>query len=112
MKFDMSEAWREAVAMMTGNREVLLIVAGIFFLLPSIALSLSIGEIQESIIADPESARAQILALYSDWWWLLIVVLLALGSVVGLVWSVRREKAVQAQLRDLPNPPDQPAPSL
>jgi hypothetical protein len=43
---------------------------------------------------------------------ILIVVLLALGSVVGLVWSVRREKAVQAQLRDLPNPPDQPAPSL
>ena len=34
MKFDMSEAWRDAVAMMTANREVLLIVAGIFFLLP------------------------------------------------------------------------------
>lgn len=95
MKFDMSEAWREAVAMMTGNREVLLIVAGIFFLLPSIALSLSIGEIQESIIADPESARAQILALYTDWWWLLIVVLLA--QIVGYL-------ALLALLRDSNRP--------
>jgi hypothetical protein len=37
---------------------------------------------------------------------MLTVVLLALGSVVGLVWSVRREKAVQAWLRDLPELPD------
>jgi hypothetical protein len=57
MKFDMSEAWREAMAMITANREVLLIVAGIFFLLPSVALGLSIGELQESMLADPQNAE-------------------------------------------------------
>ena len=41
MKFSMSEAWRDATAMMSANREVLLIVAGIFFLLPSVVLTLA-----------------------------------------------------------------------
>lgn len=95
MKFDMSEAWRDAVAMMTANREVLLVVAGIFFLLPSMALSLSMAEFQETIMADPEAAQAQLYALYANWWWLLIIVLLA--QVVGYL-------ALLALLRDSSRP--------
>ena len=37
MKFDMNAAWREATGMIAANREVLMIVAGVFFLLPSLA---------------------------------------------------------------------------
>ena len=76
MKFDMSEAWRDAVAMLTANREVLLIVAGIFFLLPSVVLALSVGDLEEAIVGDPETAAAQLYAMYADWWWLFAAVLL------------------------------------
>jgi len=77
MKFDMSAAWRDATAMMSGNREVLLIVAGLFFLLPSVALSLSIGGMQEAMLADPENMEAMLFEIYTGWWWLLILVILA-----------------------------------
>lgn len=40
MRFDMSRAWRDATAMISANREVMLIVAGVFFFLPSLASSL------------------------------------------------------------------------
>jgi membrane-anchored glycerophosphoryl diester phosphodiesterase (GDPDase) len=95
MKFDMSEAWREAMAMITANREVLLVVAGIFFLLPSLALALSIGGLQESMLADPETAEARMYELYTGWWWLLIAVLLA--EIVGYL-------ALLALLRDSSRP--------
>lgn len=95
MKFDMSEAWREAMAMITANREVLLIVAGIFFLLPSLALGLSIGELQKSMFADPQNAEAQLYELYAGWWWLLLIVLLA--EIVGYL-------ALLALLRDSSRP--------
>ena len=82
MKFDMSEAWREAMAMISRNREVLLIVAGIFFLLPSLAMALSMGNFQQAMLADPEAAQAQMMEIYANWWWLLIAVLLVENAPV------------------------------
>ena len=55
MQFNMSEAWRDATAMITGNREVLLVVAGIFFLLPSLVIAFVTPALQESLMADPEN---------------------------------------------------------
>lgn len=95
MKFDMSQAWRDATAMMNGNREVLLIVAGIFFLLPSLALSLSIGDLQQAIMADPENAQAMIADIYGNWWWLIAIMLIA--QFVGYL-------ALLALLRDSGRP--------
>ena len=95
MKFSMSEAWREATAMMSANREVLLIVAAIFFLLPSLAMGLAMPGLQESMIADPENAQARVLELYTTWWWLLVVVFLA--QIVGYL-------ALLALLRDTSRP--------
>ena len=63
MKFDMSQAWRDATAMLSGNREVLLVVAGLFFLLPGIALALALGDVQQAILADPKNAEAMMLAV-------------------------------------------------
>lgn len=95
MKFDMSEAWREAMAMISRNREVLLIVAGIFFLLPSLAMALSMGNFQQAMLADPEAAQAQMMEIYANWWWLLIAVLLV--EIVGYL-------ALLALLRDSSRP--------
>lgn len=40
MKFDSNLAWKQASSAVSANREVLLALAGVFFLLPSLALSL------------------------------------------------------------------------
>lgn len=46
MKFDMSAAWNDAMALIHGNREVLAIVAGVFFLLPGLAMAVLFAEEQ------------------------------------------------------------------
>lgn len=85
MKFDMSDAWRDATAMMAGNREVLLILAGLFFFLPSLILGLVMGDVQAEVqafaVSDPESATRAAMAIYGQWWWLLLLITLA--SLVG-----------------------------
>ena len=108
MKFSMSEAWRDATAMMSANREVMLIVAGLFFLLPSLVMGLMMPGLQESMMADPENAQAMVLDLYSSWWWLLLLVLLAqLVGYLGLLALLRDSsrptvgEALSAGLRGL-----------
>lgn len=95
MKFSMSEAWRDATAMMSANREVLLVIAGLFFLLPSLTTALTMPGIPQSMMADPTSASAAVMQLYAGWWWLLILVMLA--QLVGYL-------AMLALLRDTSRP--------
>src|SRR5690606_31577268 len=95
MKFDMSAAWRDATTMMAGNREVLLIVAGLFFFLPSVIMGLAMGDVQELAMADPENAAEAIATVYGSLWWLIL--LLSLASIVGYL-------ALLALLRDHSRP--------
>jgi hypothetical protein len=95
MKFDMSAAWREAMAMVSANREVLLIVAGIFFFVPSLIVGLLIGDMQQQMFADPEKVEEAVLALYAQWWWLFV-----LSSVAGMLGYL----TLLALLRDTSRP--------
>jgi hypothetical protein len=91
----MSEAWRDATAMMSANREVLLIVAGIFFFLPGVVLALAMGDVQDTMIANPEEAQQMMLTFYGDWWWLLLAYFVV--TIVGTL-------AMLALLRDHTRP--------
>jgi len=87
MKFDMGQAWSEATAMMSANREVLLIVAGIFFFLPSLLTSL-IGPDMNAMfnVTTPEQIEQmgdQITALYLDYWWLFTLATIA--QMIGYI---------------------------
>ena len=95
MKFSMSEAWRDATTMMSANREVLLIVAALFFLVPSLVMALVMPGMQEMMMADPENASNVVLEIYAGWWWLVLLVMLA--QVVGYL-------ALLALLRDTSRP--------
>jgi hypothetical protein len=44
MKLDSSAAWKDAMASLSANREVMAAIAGVFFLLPSLALNLFLPE--------------------------------------------------------------------
>ena len=95
MKFSMSEAWRDATAMMTANREVLLIVAGLFFFIPGAALALATANLQDAMVAEPENVQAMMESFFNDWWWLIIVYF-----VVTMVGTL----AMLALLRDHARP--------
>lgn len=51
MKFSMTTAWNEAMAMFNANREVLLVVAGIFFLLPGLVTTVAFADEQAQAMA-------------------------------------------------------------
>lgn len=95
MTFNMSEAWRDATAMMARNREVLLVVAGLFFFLPSLVLSFAMGDAQTATMRDPEAAESAMVAAYSQWAWLMVLL-----GVVSMVGSL----ALLALLRDHDRP--------
>ena len=52
MKFDSNRAWSEATASASANREVLLAVAGVFFLLPGLASVLFLSDFQADMMAN------------------------------------------------------------
>ncbi len=66
MKLDMGKAWRDAMAMVAANREVMLIVAGVFFFLPSLAAVLIIPEAQPPAGATEEQLTAFMGEFYAD----------------------------------------------
>lgn len=54
MKLNITTAWEEAVAMVSANREVLAVLAGVFFLLPGLALELFLPKPAEPASEDPK----------------------------------------------------------
>jgi len=93
MKFDMSQAWNEAVAMIRANAEVLLVVAGIFFFLPSLVMTLAMPDMGQLAAFDPENIEvfsAQLTQIYASWWWLILLAfLLQLVGYLALLALLR-----------------------
>ncbi len=90
MKFDMGRAWSEGVRLLTANRDVVAIVAGVFFFLPYLALTLSMAgpasELEAAEQMAPEAALEQMMAAYSDVWWLVAIFMLMQGiGMLGLL---------------------------
>lgn len=89
MKFDMGRAWNDAMAVLRGNQQVVLIIAGVFFFLPNLTLQLLLPETAgeaEARVAGEVDFNAMISAvgkLYSEIWWQLVLV--SLISAVGML---------------------------
>ncbi len=98
MKFSMSEAWRDATAMMSANREVLLIISGIFFFLPSLGFAIAMGDVQDRMMADPQNAPAYLIEIAGSLAVLFVIVFaILLFQIVGYL-------AMLALLRDHDRP--------
>jgi len=66
VKFDMGDAWRDAMAMLSANREVMLIVVGVFSFLPSLAAVLLVPEMQPpAATGSAEQAERMLMDYYS-----------------------------------------------
>lgn len=87
MKLNLSAAWDQAVSMVSSNKEVLLVLAGVFSLIPNLATALFLPEAIPGQAggepADPDQMMAAMSAFYSQYWWVLLIV--AIISTVGMI---------------------------
>ena len=103
-KLDMGQAWNDAVAMLTRNRDVTLIVAAVFFFLPNAISTVAMpgtaelqGQMAAAGEADPEAMMEALSGFYAEIWWvlLLIALLQAVGMLAMLVlWTDRSRPTV------------------
>ena len=82
-KLDTNAAWKEASAIVSANREVLLALAGVFFMLPSLALVVIAGEPEVIPGMKGEQMVAAMEVFYAKSWW--IVLISAVFQIVGLL---------------------------
>ena len=92
MKFDMSAAWNEAVRLMSGNRDVLLVVAGVFFFLPNVIFmlvfssQLSAIEAAQASNPDPKAVWQAMMGFYGEIWWMILLMAVVQGiGMLGLL---------------------------
>lgn len=93
-KLDLGRAWNEAMALLSANRDVILIVAAVFFFLPNVIANLILPS-QADLMAQIEALGEQadpteILAVFGDyfgqsWWIYLVFVLLQAIGMMGLL---------------------------
>ncbi|MEP5937017.1 MAG: hypothetical protein ABJ239_01705 [Erythrobacter sp.] len=75
MKFDMGQAWNSATELLGKNKDVILVVAGMFIFLPNLALSLLIPGLDQPQV-NPEDTDAVFEAfreMYQEYWWALLI---------------------------------------
>lgn len=91
MKFDMSAAWSEVTRLLSANRDVLLIVAGVFFFLPQVAFSLVFAnqiaalEASQAANPDPSAIGQAMMGFYGEIWWMILLIALVQGvGMLGL----------------------------
>jgi len=92
MKFDMTAAWSEAVRLLAANRQVIAVVAGVFFFLPYVAFMLlftnqmSALEASQAANPDPEAMGQAMMGFYGDIWWIVLIAAVIQGiGMLGLL---------------------------
>ncbi|QGN55955.1 glycerophosphoryl diester phosphodiesterase membrane domain-containing protein [Novosphingobium sp. Gsoil 351] len=83
VKLDTNAAWKEASAIVSANREVLLALGGVFFMLPSLAVAVIAGEPEVIPGMKGDQMMAAMSAFYAHSWWIILVS--AACQIVGLM---------------------------
>lgn len=98
-ELDISTAWRNALAMVAAGREVLVAIAGVLFLLPSLALAVLVPEPQATPGMTPREMMAQLSEVYTTYAPLMLVVsaLQMAGVITVIVTMTDRARPTVAQ---------------
>ncbi len=112
IKFDSSRAWRDALAAAQANREVLLTLGGVFFLLPGLVATLMLADLQDQIMASFGSPAATERLMQGQWGKFISIGLISFvvqtigyGSVLALLTDRGRPtvgEALRIAVRALP----------
>ena len=71
-KLDTNAAWKEASAIVSANREVVIALAGVFFMLPRWAAAMIAGEPEVVLGMNNEQMFAVMEAFYAKTWWVIL----------------------------------------
>ncbi len=101
MKLDLGQAWNTALELMNANRDVILVIAGVFLFLPGLAQALLMPGMNE-MAADPENidaVMAELQALYTEYWWVFVLVAIinTLGTLTLLTLLTDRQRPTVAE---------------
>lgn len=93
MKLDLNAAWDQAVRLIAANREVMLVLGGVFFFLPYVLFSLLVPVPDFAAVAGPSGEnRAALTAAINgfliDYWWALLLLALAVSAGAIAVMAV------------------------
>ncbi len=79
MKLDFSKAWNTITSLIGGNKNVVMIVAGVFFFLPYLVVMLAMPEVtavmqgQFGDTQDPDAMMAAMQGAFRNYWWVFII---------------------------------------
>ena len=93
-KLDTNAAWKEASGLVAANRDVLFALAGVFFLLPSLALAVILGEPEVEPGMNPDQIMAAMGEFYRSGWWLMLFgwLIQIVGMLAVLTLMRKRER--------------------
>jgi hypothetical protein len=91
-KLDMSKAWDNAMGMLSKNRELMLVLGGVFIFLPTMFVSfVTAGSAIDELAGQEQPSQAQLMealiSFLAEFWWVLI--LTSLIQSVGLIAIIR-----------------------
>jgi hypothetical protein len=94
MKLDSNMAWQDAQAAIRTNREVLLALAGVFFLIPTLAFTLLYPQPQTPAAMTPQQAFALVETFYRESFpfMLVIVALQVVGAMTVMTLFTDRTR--------------------
>ena len=87
-KLDSGKAWTEATSMIGANRELVLVLAGVFFFVPLMILLLNLFSVDldfgpAGAEPNPELISKQINAIITQYWWAILLV--AVSQLAGAI---------------------------
>ncbi|MET0179043.1 MAG: glycerophosphoryl diester phosphodiesterase membrane domain-containing protein [Novosphingobium sp.] len=82
-KLDSNAAWKDASSLVAANRELFVVLAGVFFLLPGLASAVLVGEPPITPGMTSGQMMAMLREYYADTWW--IIALSSVLQVVGML---------------------------
>lgn len=81
MRFDSNLAWKDATQSVSANRDVLLALAGVFFMLPSLIFTVVFPQPEPQAGATPDQMLANLSSFYTQAWPLILA--MAMLQLVG-----------------------------
>ena len=106
-RFDANAAWKSAAGVIRANRQLLLVMAGLFFLLPQLMVDFILPEPAPGL--EGEAAGQALMAIYASWWPLILLGFVAQGAgllaIIALIAGRGRpsvRESIGAGLRALP----------
>ena len=90
MKLEMNLAWSDAVRRIGGNRDVIMVVAGVFFFLPYFAFMLispdPLAGMSAAASSNTKAVMERLSAFYGQLWWvILIIIVVQAAGMLGLM---------------------------